>query len=157
MRVALIVARDFAELQEICAVVEAAPEGVKFVIRAGEAVRDPAAPPPEPGKLHKTVPLLNILRDLSITPEVMELDPALKWSHKMSSGEEISGDRRSEVRDERIKVECDRVLVFRTPQTKTLENYRGKDWLFEKLWPHVRTIERGEQAKKKHRKGRPVS
>lgn len=154
-RVALIAAKDFVDVSTIREVVLAAPEGTEFVIRSREAVRDPEAPPPEPGKQHKTLPLLDVLRELGIEPEVMELDPELKWAY-MVADEEISGDYRSQVRDERIKNECDRVIVFRTPDTKTLDSFANREWYHEKMWPHIRTIERGTKAKKTHKKGRAV-
>ena len=39
-------------------------------------------------------------------------------------------------------------------RAEPLDAYQGKEWYHEKLWPHIRVIERGKKAAKKYTKGR---
>lgn len=90
------------------------------------------------------------------------LNPWFKHSHTASelvedtpgrrrySFELKSADNRASVRESEIVRLCTRVIVFRTPNTSTLDFFNDGYG----LWDHIRVIERGKKAKKKYRKGK---
>lgn len=125
--VALVCASDFPDPQLVVDVVAsgvARGEPIKWVCRDRDLIAKAA-----------------LLRN-EIEPIFAKLNPAY-------AGEEF--DRRSEVREEEIMRISDRVLLFKTPTTQTLNGFTSER--MQLVWPDkTKVIERGAAAKKKYAK-----
>jgi hypothetical protein len=67
-------------------------------------------------------------------------------------GEENKRDDRSVVRENEILNRCNRIILFTTPSTKTLDAFQS-----EVHASKVRTLERGATPVKKRRKGKVMT
>lgn len=94
----------------------------------------------------RDAPARETLDELGIEPVLATLNPY----YKFTLGDTIR-DHRSGVRDCEILRLCTRVIVFRTPDTKTLEEYADPLWSSK-----VRVIERGKKKAVRRKKGKSL-
>ncbi len=108
--------------------------------------------------LRKPQPIVWVVRDRDkVTRNALDrvqqpyvlatLNPFFQWKYS----DENTGDKRSEVRESELLTRCNRLILFTTPTTKTLDEF------LDPLWEgKVRVIQRGQQAKKTYRKGKSL-